>query len=189
MGDQTFDGVRVVVVRVAGGVVGDGANHPGLLRAGDVEVAGRPSHDDDVVRSCMPGLPWRAVQRGSARTIWSARAESSTVSRGWASGLPGGDRCGARRDWRWLPRCGWSPCRRGWRRRGAAYGWRRTISLGGSSREMMLKRAVAGRRGRMRFAASRISAALSGASGWGAGGGAVRQAARTAMRTIRAGRT
>src|SRR5260370_1256621 len=67
--------------------------------------------------------------------------------------------------------------------------WRRTISLGGSSRAMMLKRAVAGTRGRTICAASRISAALSGARGRGASGGAVRQAARTAMRIRRAGRT
>ena len=50
VGDQAFDGMRVVVARIAGGVIRDGANHSGLLRAGDVEIPGRPGHDDDVVQ-------------------------------------------------------------------------------------------------------------------------------------------
>ena len=49
MRHQAFDGVREIVVRVAGGVIRDGADHASLLRAGEVEVARGPGDDGDVV--------------------------------------------------------------------------------------------------------------------------------------------
>ena len=50
MRHQALDGMRVVIARVAAGVIRNRANHSSLLGAGDVEVPGSPGDDHDVVQ-------------------------------------------------------------------------------------------------------------------------------------------